>query len=135
MAGTLAEIARNTLPGEFRRIDPSSARIVLLEGGSRVLQAMPEDLSLRAREQLEKLGVEVRLDARVTGIDGGSVEVMPGAGGDSYAIATRCVVWAAGVAASPLGRQLAEALGVATIGPGVSPSSPTSACPPTRRSA
>ncbi len=114
MAGTLAEIARHTLPGEFRRIDPASARIVLLEGGSRILQAMPEDLSLRAREQLEKLGVEVRLDARVTGIDGGSVEVKPGAGGDSYTIATRCVVWAAGVAASPLGRQLAQALGVAT---------------------
>jgi NADH dehydrogenase len=114
MAGTLAEIARHTLPGEFRRIDPASARIVLLEGGSRILQAMPEDLSLRAREQLEKLGVEVRLDARVTGIDGSSVEVKPGAGGDSYSIGTRCVVWAAGVAASPLGRQLAQALGVAT---------------------
>jgi NADH:ubiquinone reductase (H+-translocating) len=114
MAGTLAEIARHTLPGEFRRIDPASARIVLLEGGSRVLQGMPEDLSLRAREQLEKLGVEVRLDARVTGIDGSSVEVRPGAGGDSYNIPTRCVVWAAGVSASPLGRQLAQALGVAT---------------------
>ncbi|NPC55394.1 NAD(P)/FAD-dependent oxidoreductase [Caenimonas soli] len=114
MAGTLAEIARHTLPGEFRRIDPASARILLLEGGSRILQAMPEDLSQRAREQLEKLGVEVRLDARVTGIDGGSVEVKPGAGGDNYILATRCVVWAAGVAASPLGRQLAQALGVAT---------------------
>jgi len=114
MAGTLAEIARHTLPGEFRRIDPASARILLLEGGSRVLQAMPEDLSQRAREQLEKLGVQVRLDARVTGIDASSVEVKPGAGGDSYTIGTRCVVWAAGVAASPLGRQLAQALGVAT---------------------
>jgi NADH:ubiquinone reductase (H+-translocating) len=113
MAGTLAEIARHTLPGEFRRIDPASARIVLLEGGPRILQAMPEDLSLRAREQLEKLGVEVRLDARVTGIDVSSVEVKPGAGGDSYTINTRCVVWAAGVAASPLGRQLAQALDVA----------------------
>ena len=114
MAGTLAEIARHTLPGEFRRIDPASARILLLEGGSRVLQAMPEDLSQRAREQLEKLGVEVRLDARVTGIDSGSVEVKPAAGGESYTISTRCVVWAAGVAASPLGRQLAQALGVTT---------------------
>ena len=114
MAGTLAEIARHTLPGEFRRIDPASARILLLEGGSRVLQAMPEDLSQRAMEQLEKLGVEVRLDARVTGIDRSSVEVKPGAGGDSYTIGTRCVVWAAGVAASPLGRQLAHSLGVAT---------------------
>jgi NADH:ubiquinone reductase (H+-translocating) len=68
MAGTLAEIARHTLPGEFRRIDPASARILLLEGGSRVLQAMPEDLSLRAKEQLEKLGVEVHLDSRVVAI-------------------------------------------------------------------
>jgi NADH dehydrogenase len=112
MAGTLAEIARHTLPGEFRRIDPASARILLLEGGSRILQAMPEDLSQQAKEQLEKLGVEVRLDARVTGIDGSSVEVKPGTG-DSYILATRCVIWAAGVAASPLGRQLAQALGVA----------------------
>jgi NADH dehydrogenase len=113
MAGTLAEIARHTLPGEFRRIDPASAHVLLLEGDSRVLQAMPEDLSQRAKEQLEKLGVEVRLDARVTGIDGSSVEVKPGAG-DAYTIAARCVVWAAGVAASPLGRQLAQALGVST---------------------
>lgn len=63
------------------RIDPASARILLLEGGSRVLQAMPEDLSERAGEQLAKLGVEVRLNARVAGIDASSVEVKPGAGG------------------------------------------------------
>jgi NADH dehydrogenase len=59
MAGTLAEIARRTLPGEFRRIDPAQARILLLEGGPRVLQAMPEALSASAQRQLEKLGVEV----------------------------------------------------------------------------
>ncbi|HSI52506.1 MAG: NAD(P)/FAD-dependent oxidoreductase [Ramlibacter sp.] len=111
MAGTLAEIARHTLPGEFRRIDPAAARILLLEGGSRVLQAMPEDLSRRAREQLEKLGVEVQLDARVVAIDAGAVEVQSGAAGSavSSTINTRCVVWAAGVAASPLGRLLAQA--------------------------
>jgi NADH dehydrogenase len=116
MAGQLAEIARHTLAGEFRHIDPASARILLLEGGSRVLQAMPEALSRRAQEQLEKLGVQVRLDAQVTAIDGTSVEVKPGAAPDgttaqSYVIGSRCVIWAAGVAASPLGRQLAQATG------------------------
>jgi NADH:ubiquinone reductase (H+-translocating) len=111
MAGTMAEIARDTLPGEFRRIDPASARILLLEGGSRVLQAMPEDLSRRAQEQLEKLGVEVRLDARVVAIDSTSVEVKPPGDAPPYTINTGCVIWAAGVAASPLGRQLAQSTG------------------------
>lgn len=116
MAGTLAEIACYTLPGEFRRIDPSRARIILLEGGPRLLQAMPEDLSRRAREQLENLGVEVRLSALVTSIDAERVQVDPATGAgnaatDSYSIASRCVIWAAGVAASPLGAQLARAVG------------------------
>jgi NADH:ubiquinone reductase (H+-translocating) len=111
MAGTLAEIARQTLPGEFRRIDPASAQIVLVEGGSRVLQAMPEDLSQRAAEQLQKLGVEVRTGARVTSIDGQKVLIKPG-DGDVYAIPTRCVIWAAGVAACPLGAQLAQGVGI-----------------------
>lgn len=105
MAGTLAEIARNTLPGEFRRIDPAQARVLLLEGGPRVLQAMPESLSEQARQQLQRLGVEVRLDARVTAIDAGGLQVQSGT--DSYRIDCHCRVWAAGVAASPLGRLLA----------------------------
>ncbi|HMA07904.1 MAG TPA: NAD(P)/FAD-dependent oxidoreductase, partial [Ramlibacter sp.] len=118
MAGTLAEIACYTLPGEFRRIDPSRARIVLLEGGPRLLQAMPEDLSRRARDQLADLGVEVRLAARVTAIDAAGVQVEPSTdAGDgtaeSFTIASRCVIWAAGVAASPLGAQLARAVGAA----------------------
>ncbi len=116
MAGTLAEIARHTLAGEFRRIDPGSAQVLLIEGGPRVLQAMPETLSRKAREQLERLGVDVRLNARVTAIDDGGLEVQSGGGADgapatSYRIDSRCVVWAAGVAASPLGRMLAEATG------------------------
>ncbi|MES2609287.1 MAG: NAD(P)/FAD-dependent oxidoreductase [Pseudomonadota bacterium] len=119
MAGTLAEIARHTLPGEFRRIDPASAKIILLEGGTRVLQAMPEALSQRAKEQLEKLGVEVRVNARVTAIDATGLTVAgPAPGADptagSYAIPSQCIVWAAGVAASPLGRLLAEATGCTT---------------------
>ncbi|MBX3588315.1 MAG: NAD(P)/FAD-dependent oxidoreductase [Ramlibacter sp.] len=119
MAGTLAEIARHTLPGEFRRIDPASAKVILLEGGSRVLQAMPPALSQRALEQLEKLGVEVRLNARVTAIDEAGLRVesagSPGlAATDSYQISSKCMVWAAGVAASPLGRELAQATGCET---------------------
>jgi NADH dehydrogenase len=113
MAGTMAEIARHTLPGEFRRIDPERARVLLLEGGGRVLQAMPEDLSQRALQQLEKLGVEVRTNARVTAIEAERVEVHP-ADGEPYAIASHCVIWAAGVAASELGRHLADAVGATT---------------------
>ncbi|MCM2251692.1 MAG: NAD(P)/FAD-dependent oxidoreductase [Ramlibacter sp.] len=117
MAGTMAEIARHTLPGEFRRIDPASARILLLEGAPRLLQAMPPQLSRRAREQLEKLGVEVRLDTRVVAIDAAGVQVQSSgpqdASTESQQIPARCVIWAAGVAASPLGRQLAQATGAA----------------------
>ncbi|WBY01134.1 NAD(P)/FAD-dependent oxidoreductase [Ramlibacter tataouinensis] len=112
MAGTLAEIARQTLPGEFRRIDPASARVLLLEGSPRVLQAMPESLSTRACEQLSRLGVEVRTGARVTAIDAAGLQVQP-TEGEPYRIDSRCIVWAAGVAASPLGRALAQTTGAA----------------------
>lgn len=113
MAGTLAEIATHTLPGEFRNFDPSSARILLLEGGPRVLQAMPEPLSASAQRQLEKLGVEVRVGARVTAIDAQGLQVQP-ATGEPYRVEARCVTWAAGVAASPLGKQLALSVGADT---------------------
>lgn len=106
LAGTLAEIARHTLPGEFRRIDPRQARILLVEGGPRVLASMPERLSERAREQLAALGVEVRLNTRVTGIDAQGLEL--GTADGPQRLPSRCVLWAAGVAASPLGRVLAE---------------------------
>jgi NADH dehydrogenase len=116
MAGTLAEIARDTLPGEFRHIDPASAKILLVEGGPRVLTAMPDALSASAQRQLEKLGVEVRVSARVVSIDGNGLEVSPAPGPDgaspaSYRIESKCIVWAAGVAASPLGKQIAAATG------------------------
>jgi NADH dehydrogenase len=110
MAGTLAEIARQTLPGEFRRIDPASAKVLLLEGSPRVLQSMPEDLSGRAAEQLSRLGVEVRTDSRVTAIDARGLEVQP-ANGQPYRIESHCIIWAAGVAASPLGRAIAATTG------------------------
>ena len=116
MAGAFAEIARQTLVGEFRRINPHDARILLIEGGPRVLQAMPETLSQKALEQLQKLGVEVRLNAIVTGIDANGLQVRGPApagvmGTVDYRIASQCVVWAAGVAASPLGQKLADNTG------------------------
>ncbi|MES2975386.1 MAG: NAD(P)/FAD-dependent oxidoreductase [Pseudomonadota bacterium] len=119
MAGTLAEIARHTLPGEFRRIDPTQARILLVEGGPRVLQSMPEALSQRALEQLQKLGVDVRLNTRVTGIDAEGLHVAGSSRPDVtgvavYQVASKCVVWAAGVAASKLGFLLALNTGCKT---------------------
>ena len=107
MAGTLAEIARHTLRDEFRRIDPASARVLLLEGSDRVLQALPPDLSAKAEAQLRGLGVEVQTRCRVVGIDAEGVSVVSGGeGAEPQRIAARTVVWAAGVAASPLGRLL-----------------------------
>ncbi|MBI2754984.1 MAG: NAD(P)/FAD-dependent oxidoreductase [Betaproteobacteria bacterium] len=100
LAGTLAEIARHTLRGEFRHFDPRNARVVLVEGTDHVLPSYPADLSEKARLQLERLGVTVWLGRRVTGVDEGGVRM-----GDDR-IAARTVVWAAGVAASPLGASL-----------------------------
>jgi len=100
MAGTLAEIARHTLRGEFRRFDPHIARVVLVEGGERVLPAYPADLSAKAKLQLERLGVTVWLGRQVTGIDADGVQL-----GDER-LAAKTVIWAAGVAASPLGASL-----------------------------
>ncbi len=169
MAGTLAEIARHTLPGEFRRINPASAKIILLEGGARVLQAMPERLSEKALQQLMALGVDVRLNAKVTYIDSQGVQIenassqrdleektpnypsasdhiparpelvevlgeastssartvgsehlrlinnqeesavsRQGMCASSYQINSKTIIWAAGVAASGLGKQLAQ---------------------------
>ena len=100
MAGSFAEVARHTLARDFRRVDPTQARIILLEGGPRLLPGYPEELSQRAKEQLEALGAEVRLNAMVTHI--GLNEVCFG----EEKIETRTVVWGAGVTASPLGRVL-----------------------------
>nr|WP_295376962.1 NAD(P)/FAD-dependent oxidoreductase [Pseudoxanthomonas sp.] len=100
LAGTLAEIARHTLKNEFRNIDPGEARVRLIEAGPRVLASFPEDLSGRARRQLEKLGVEVSTGVPVTAISDAGYQL-----GDSF-VPARTVVWAAGVAASPLARSL-----------------------------
>jgi NADH dehydrogenase len=100
LAGTLAEIARHTLKREFRNIEPRDARVLLLEAGPRVLSTFPESLSGKARRQLEGLGVEVRTGTPVNAIDAGGVLL-----GDER-IPARTVLWAAGVAASPLARAL-----------------------------
>ena len=104
LAGTLAEIARHTLRNEFRRSEPRQAQVHLVEAGERVLSTMAPSLSRSARQQLEKLGVRVHTGGAVTAIDAGGVRI-----GDS-AIAARTVLWAAGVAASPLARGLGVAL-------------------------
>jgi NADH dehydrogenase len=104
LAGTLAEIARHTLARDFRRIDPRGARVMLIEAGPRVLSAFSEDLSAKARRQLEKLGVEVHTGTPVSEIGADYLVV----GGKR--VAARTILWAAGVAASPLGRQLGAEL-------------------------
>ena len=101
LAGTLAEIARHTLASEFRSFDPASARIVVVEAGTRVLTAYPESLSARALAELRSLGVEVRFGAPVTQIDADGVVL-----GGSERIAARTVLWSAGVQSTPLALQL-----------------------------
>jgi NADH:quinone reductase (non-electrogenic) len=100
LAGTLAEICRHALAHDFRAIDPRQARIHLIEGGPVVLPAYPEDLSRSALEQLERLGVEVLTSTMVTGIEPGIIRM--GNVGMNAAV----ILWAAGVAASPLGKKL-----------------------------
>ncbi len=100
MAGALAEISRRVLERDFRKIDPSNARIVLIEAGPKVLPAMSLQSSVSARRQLERLGVEVITDSPVTAVDDRGVTH----GG--MRLDSRTVIWAAGVAASPLGKAL-----------------------------
>ncbi|MEO8078913.1 MAG: NAD(P)/FAD-dependent oxidoreductase [Caldimonas sp.] len=109
MAGTLSEIARHTLAREFRRIDPQRARIVLLEGSERILGAFPAVLSAKAVAQLERLGVEVRTSSKVTGVDRDGVDF--DAGASPQRLGCRTVIWAAGVAGSPLGAAVARRTG------------------------
>ncbi len=111
LAGAVAEIARHTLKGDFRRIDPREAHIILLEGMDRVLLAYPAELSERAAASLRHIGVTVRTGAVVTDMNAEGVVVR--AGDRIERIETRTLLWAAGVQASALGRVLAEATGVA----------------------
>jgi NADH:ubiquinone reductase (H+-translocating) len=100
MAGAVAELADHALAADFRAIDPMDARVILVEGGARVLAAFPPDLSEKARAQLERLRVEVRLGQPVQLCDADGVIV-----GDER-IACRTVIWAAGVIASPAAKWL-----------------------------
>lgn len=100
LAGAIAEISRHTLMGEFRRIDPRRAKVMLLEGSDRILSSYRPELSGKARVQLEKLGVEVLTGSRVTTIDEDGVSI------GERRIESATVLWAAGVEASPLGADL-----------------------------
>jgi NADH:ubiquinone reductase (H+-translocating) len=109
LAGAIAEIARYTLAGNFRHIDPASSRIFLLEGSDRVLPPYTPDLSAKARKALEAMGVVVRTGARVVDIQPGVVTVATN--GDTQRIESHTVLWSAGVRASPLAKSLADATG------------------------
>jgi NADH:ubiquinone reductase (H+-translocating) len=100
LAGAIGDIARMALKNDFRAIDTTKARVILFEGTDRVLGTYPKDLSESAKRQLESIGVEVRLNSFVTEIESGRVKV-----GDEW-IGCDVVLWATGVAASPLGKQL-----------------------------
>ena len=115
LAGALGEIARHTLRHEFRTIDPAEARILLVEGGARVLAAYPPVLSSKAERSLASLGVETLLHATVTAVQGGRVTISrAGAPAEIEVIEARTILWAAGVAASPLAAVLAAATGATT---------------------
>src|SRR5690349_4059437 len=103
LAGAISDIAGRHLTKEFRSIDPRRSRIILLEGGPRVLPAYPEDLSASAERQLKEMGVEVRTNALVTNVEPGVVSV------GQEKIPASVILWSAGVSASPLGRMLGAA--------------------------
>lgn len=109
LAGAISDLARYTLRGNFRRIDPSKARILLVEGVDRVLPPYAPDLSAKAERSLRRLGVEVWTQSRVTEIDPNGITILRA--GKVEQVATTTVLWAAGVLASALGKVLAEATG------------------------
>src|SRR5262249_1934256 len=105
LAGAFAELARTVLKRDFRHIDPSKARILLVEGGASVLSHMPEDLRASAARQLEELGVHVRTSAPVKAIRKGEVELASG-----EIIRAQNILWAAGVSGTPLAQKLGAEL-------------------------
>jgi NADH:ubiquinone reductase (H+-translocating) len=112
MAGQIAELSRRALRHNFRSIDPGQARVLLLDGGQRLLASFPESLQRRAAKDLERLGVEIHLGVRVTGVDLNGVDT-DSADPALKRIPAAVKIWAAGVQASPLGRALADATGAA----------------------
>ncbi|MDH3591397.1 MAG: NAD(P)/FAD-dependent oxidoreductase, partial [Planctomycetota bacterium] len=121
LAGALGEISRHTLRREFRAIDPSHARILLVDGGARILPGIPPDLSAKAARALRRLGVHVRLGTRVAELDDKGVVLVHAGGRERVAAAT--VLWAAGVRATPIGALLGaelDALGRVLVSPDLS---------------
>ena len=107
MAGQIAELSRRTLKSNFRAIDPSTTRVVLVDAAGAVLGTFGEKLSAHAESELKRIGVEVQLDAKVVGVDADGIDVQD-RDGSTRRIRSKTKIWAAGVAASPLGKQLAE---------------------------
>jgi NADH dehydrogenase len=109
LAGALSELSHHTLKRDFRQIDPGSAQILLVEGGERLLPSFPASLSAKANSTLARMGVEIQTGARVTDVQPDSITITRG--NQTQRVATRTVLWAAGVQASPLGRLIAEKTG------------------------
>lgn len=116
LAGTIGELARTTLKQDFRNIDTAKAEIILVEGRNHVLPSYPEELSRKAEESLRRLGVTIRLDTLVTGIEGNKAVLSRN--GVREEIESRTILWTAGVKASPLGRVLEKRAGAALDGTG-----------------
>jgi NADH:ubiquinone reductase (H+-translocating) len=107
LAGQIAELAAQTMKGAFRHIDSTEARVILLDAGQSVLQAMGPKVGNKAHARLEKMGVEIQLGATVVDVDRGGLTVKD-SNGSTRRIESFCKVWSAGVSASPLGKQIAE---------------------------
>lgn len=123
LAGALSEIARRTLVEDFRNIDPSEARVLLVEGGPHVLSAYPDDLRASALRQLRQIGVEVWLESRVTSVDDAGVDIQRTGHDTATRVDARTVIWAAGIEASPLGGELGgdtDRAGRVKVGPDLS---------------
>jgi NADH:quinone reductase (non-electrogenic) len=113
LAGQIGELARHSLAGNFRNFDPGQARILLFDGGDRILPSFGERLSGKATAALERLGVEVHVGTMVTGLDAESITVRDGAG-EQRTIPAMTAIWAAGVRAAPLAELVAAATGAPT---------------------
>jgi NADH dehydrogenase len=114
LAGQIREVATRTLASEFHSIEPEEARVLLFDGGDRVLKSFAPDLSDRAQRTLEKLGVELHLGVHVTDVRREGVTVTPKDGGPAQEYEARTVLWTAGVEAVPFARHVAEVLGADT---------------------
>lgn len=108
LAGQIVELAQRTLPGAFRTIDPAECRVMLFDGSPYVLSPMGENLGMKAQRRLEKMGVEVYPNSVVTDVDYMGIVVKNKETGEERRIDCACKVWSAGVAASPLGKMVAD---------------------------